>query len=116
LWFAHALVYHARQTPEHQPLVDFIRATVREAEQSQVQIMGKTIAEDLEEKGEAAGILKGKREALLLQLRIKFKRVPPAVVAEIEAAQEGSQLDEWLEAVITAGKISDIPFQSSKKK
>jgi hypothetical protein len=120
LWFTHALVYHARQTPEHQPLVDFIRATVREAEQPEVQIMGKTIAEDLEEKGalrgEAAGILKGKREALLLQLRMKFKRVPPAVAAEIQAAQEGSQIDEWLAALLTADKISEMSFQSSKKK
>jgi hypothetical protein len=120
LWFAHALVYHARQTPEHQPLVDFIRATVREAEQPQVQIMSKTIAEALMEegalKGKAAGILEGKRETLLRLLRVKFKRrVTPAIVAEVEAAQEVSQLDEWLEALITADKISEMPFQSSKK-
>jgi hypothetical protein len=112
LWFAHALVYHARETPEHRPLVDFIRATVRKAEQPQVKIMGKTIAEDLVDKG----ALKGKREALLHQLRLKFKRVPAAIAAEIEAAQEDSQLDEWLGAVLTADTISDMPFQASQKK
>jgi hypothetical protein len=121
LWFAHALVYHAREPPQREPLADFIRASVRQAKQAEVQTMGKTIAEALMEegalKGKAAGILEGKREALLRQLRLKFKRrMTPAIVAEVEAAQEGSQLDEWLDAVVTADKISDIPFQANRKK
>lgn len=83
--------------------------------------MGKTIAEALMEegalKGKAAGILEGKRETLLRQLRLKFKRrVPSGIVTEIEAAQEASQLDEWLDALVTADKISDIPFQANRKK
>jgi hypothetical protein len=105
LWFAHALVYHARETPERERLADFIRATVRRAEQAEVQIMGKTIAEALQEEG--------KRKALLHQLRVKFKHLPPAVTAEIEATQDDQQLDQWLEAVLTADKISDMPFRTS---
>ena len=49
-------------------------------------------------------------------MRLKFKRVSPAITAEIEAAQDVQQLDDWLDAFATAEKISDIPFQSSKKK
>jgi hypothetical protein len=97
---------------------------VRQAKQAEVQIMGKTIAEALLEEGvaagilegKAAGILEGKRETLLRLLRRKFKRVPPTVTAEVQAAQDGRQLDDWLDAVLTADKISDMPFQSSKKK
>jgi hypothetical protein len=112
LWFAHALVYHAREPAERGELADFIRATVRQAEQPEVEIMGKTIAEDLEEKG----ALRGKREMLLRQLRAKFEQLPEAVTVAVETAQDGGQLDAWAEAAITAEKLSDIPFRSRKKK
>jgi len=120
LWFAHALVYHARETEEREPLADFIRATVRQAEQPEVQLMGKTIAESLIEEGKSMGVLEGaiasKRETLLLLLRVKFKRVPAAITAEIEATQDGQQFDAWLKAFALADKITDIPFQSTGKK
>jgi hypothetical protein len=74
--------------------------------------MGQTIAEALLEEGG----LKSKRETLLRLLRLRFKRVSPAIAAEIQAAQDGRQLDDWLDAVITANKLSDIPFQAGKKK
>jgi hypothetical protein len=80
--------------------------------------MGKTAAEELLEHGESIGILKGalakQRESLLSQLRLKFKRVPKAVVAEIEACQDEQQLDGWLAAFATADKLSDIPFQNAR--
>jgi hypothetical protein len=49
-------------------------------------------------------------------LRLKFKCVSPNVTAEIQAVQDSRQLDEWLDAILTASKISDIPFQSGKRK
>jgi hypothetical protein len=52
----------------------------------------------------------------LRQLRLKFKRVSAAIAAEIESTEDVQQLDTWLDAVITATKIGDIPFQSNKKK
>jgi predicted transposase YdaD len=120
LWFAHALVYHARERPEREQLADFIRTTVRKSEQPEVQIMGKTIAEALMEEGEAKGILKGalatRRQTLLRLLGLRFKRVPPAIKAEIEASEDSQQLDAWLEAFATAEKLTDIPFQSVKSK
>jgi hypothetical protein len=50
LWFAHALVYPARETPPRERLADFIRATVRQAKQAEAEIMGKTSAEALRNK------------------------------------------------------------------
>jgi hypothetical protein len=67
--FAHTLVYHARETPEREQLADFIRATVQKAEQTEVQSMGKPIAESLIEEGKSAGILEGKRRTLVRQLQ-----------------------------------------------
>jgi hypothetical protein len=94
----------------------FIRANVRQAEQPEVRIMGQTIAEALMEEGAVRGSLEGKRETLLRQLRLRFKRVSPAIAAEIQAAQDARQLDDWLDAFATADKLSDIPFQASSKK
>lgn len=116
MWFAHALVYHARETPEREPLAEFIRATVRQSEQAEVQLMSQTIAEALLEEGKAQGGLAKQRETLLRQLRLKFKRISPAITLEIEATQDGEQLDRWLDAVITTNKISAMPFQANKKK
>lgn len=116
LWFAHALVYYAREKPEREPLADFIRATVRQAERPSVQLMGQTIAESLIEKGKAEGALAKQRETLLRLLRLKFKRISSATTVEIETTQDSEQLDHWLDAVITADKINEIPFQANNKK
>jgi len=117
LWFAHALVYHARDDPERAPLADFIRDSVRRAERAEVEAMGQTIAEALMEEGKAKGALANRRETLIRQLRLKFKQqVTPEITAEIEATQDSAQLDHWLDAVITADKISDIPFQANTTK
>jgi hypothetical protein len=115
LWFAHALVYHARETPEREQFADFIRATVRQAEQAEVQNMGKTIAESLLEEGKSAGILEGKRGTLVRLLQQKFKRVSEALLTEIQTAPQ-EQLDAWLDAILEARKITDIFGQSNKKK
>src|SRR5579883_3043451 len=86
LWFAHALVYHAREQPEREPLADYIRETVRKREQPEVQIMGKTIAEALQDEGE----LRGKRETLLRLLKLKFKRVPAPSLQKSRARRTAS--------------------------
>ena len=56
--------------------------------------MEKTIAEVIQEEGIAEGIergeLKGKREAILRQLQVKFKHVP----AEINATPNTNQLND----------------------
>ncbi len=117
MWFAHALVYHAREGEERQQMAKFIRETVRKSEQPEVEAMGKTIAEVIKEEGFLEGMehgaLQKQRETLLRLLRLKFKRVSPTIVKVIDATQDKHQLDEWLDAVITAGKISDIAFKSS---
>jgi predicted transposase YdaD len=118
LWFAHALVYHAREGEERQQMANFIRETVRKSEQPEVEAMGKTIAEVIKEEGFVEGMERGalqkQRETLLRQLRLKFKRVSPAIAKVIDATQDSHQLDEWLDAVITAEKISDIAFKPGR--
>jgi hypothetical protein len=109
LWFAHALVYHAREGEERQRAADFIRSTVRKSTQSEVADMGKTIAEVLQDERE----LTAKRATLLRLLHLKFKKVPEAIEAEIQATLDIQQLDRWLDALITARSIRKIPFAAN---
>ena len=60
-----------------------------------------------EARGKALGKAEGKREALLLQLRQRFGRVPAATVARIERA-ETAELDVWFGRVLSASSLSDV--------
>jgi hypothetical protein len=75
--------------------------------------MGQTIAEALREEGkiegERMGILKGKQQTLLLQLRRKFgKKVTPALVANIRRTKDLDMLDEWLGRFVEANALEDV--------
>ena len=112
LWFLQSLVYHARKPAERAPLADFICSTVRKANQPETATMAKTIAEAIMEEGKIEGKIEGKRDMLLFQLRTKFKQVPEGVVAEIQSTTDDQQFAEWSSAILTADRITDIPFHA----
>jgi hypothetical protein len=108
LWFIKSLVYHDREPPEHEPLVDIIRSTVRKANQPMVDAMSKSIAQAIKEEGK----IEGRREYFLLLLQERFKTVPESIVAEIEGTTDLHQFDVWVNAFKKASTIADIPFKS----
>ncbi len=116
LWYAHALVYHVREGDERRQMAQLIRERVRQSKQAEVDIMGKTIAEVIKEEGYAEGLGKGmldsKRADLLLVLRTRFKRIPAAIEAEINATQDIKKFDDWLTDFAVAKSLSDIRFSS----
>jgi hypothetical protein len=71
-----------------------------------VEDMGKIVAELYE------GRLKEQREDLLRYLRLKFKRVPAAIKAEINATRKIEKLDGWIDEVVIAKTLSDMHFSS----
>lgn len=106
LWFAHALVYPTREGEEPDECAEHIRATVRAARQQETVGMGKTIAQDIQDREG----LRTKREDLLLLLREKFGPIPPTIEATIQATQDRDTFDAWLRAYAKAKKLSDISF------
>jgi hypothetical protein len=64
-------------------------------------------AERLRREGEARGEARGKREALLLQLRQRFGRLPAAAVARVDKA-ETTDLDAWFGRVLTASSLDEV--------
>ncbi|MGH8066228.1 MAG: Rpn family recombination-promoting nuclease/putative transposase [Candidatus Entotheonellia bacterium] len=57
---------------------------------------------------EERGIIKGKRDALLKQLRFKFGDVPEAVAAKVQAIDTEAELDALLERVLQANTLADM--------
>ncbi len=57
---------------------------------------------------ELKGVLKGKRETLLRQLTVKFGSLPESVVGKVEALSSVSDLDVYLERLVTANSLEDI--------
>ncbi len=60
-----------------------------------------------EARGKAQGRAEGKREALLLQLRQRFGRLPAAVVARVSKA-DPVELDAWFSRILTASTLGDV--------
>jgi len=68
-------------------------------------------AEMLRREGEA----KGKRDALLLQLRQRFGRLPAAAVARVGKA-DAAELDVWFGRVLTAATLDDVLGAKARRK
>jgi hypothetical protein len=97
-------------------MADFIRENVRRSEQSEVKTMGKSIADVIKEEGflegRESGALETQRATLLRLLRLKFKRVPAAIEAEINATQDIKWLDGWFDEAVIAKTLSEVHFST----
>ncbi|MFD6351048.1 Rpn family recombination-promoting nuclease/putative transposase [Nocardia tengchongensis] len=81
------------------PLIDRLGPHAREV------IM--TTADRLRAEGEARGEAKGRSEALLEQLTLKFGEVPETVVSTVRAT-DSAQLKAWSARVLTAGSLDEV--------
>lgn len=66
-----------------------------------------SIADELEAEGERRGLLRGRREMLLVLLRTRFGELPEAAVARVNTA-ETEQLDLWAKQVLSAPTLADM--------
>ena len=75
--------------------------------------MGKTIAQELEERGMERGELHARRATLIRQLRKRFRDLPAEIVQTIEATEDIAQLDQWLDRFATAKSLREVGIGSS---
>jgi predicted transposase YdaD len=117
LSYLQAMVYHDRGEEEHDELSRVIVSTVRtDARRKEVEAMIRSMADVLEEQGMKKGLEQGRmegqlsksQETLLRQLRIRFGRLPRAVVQTIRATQDVQRLDTWLERFADASTLADV--------
>ncbi len=98
--------------------------------------MGKTIADELMERGKQEGkregiqegIQKGKREGiregartaevsarqhtLIRLLEKRFGKIPDAISSIVSATDDVQRLDGWLDQIVTVASLSDFDFDS----
>jgi len=109
LVYIHALIYNARHPAEQPDLQREIEASVPAGvRQREVSHMGRTIAEDLIERGRAEGERKTARATLIRLLRVRFGELPDDVVAIVEACDDLERLNTWLDRVVTAATLDDV--------
>ena len=76
--------------------------TIREATLEEGERIG-------EKRGKKEGLVAGKQESLLLQLRKRFgKRVTARVVKLVHSTENISRLDAWTENILDAKSIQDV--------
>lgn len=64
---------------------------------------------------EERGILIGKRDVLLKQLRLKFGEVPEAIATQIQTLKTEAELDTFLERVLSAQNFAEMGFHEVKE-
>jgi len=123
-----ALVYHEREPEERHTLQRTIETSVStDTYRKELSNMGKTIAEQLREEGAREGERKGERkgerrgaraaaiatrqQTLIRLLDKRFGTIPTNITDTIRATRDVSQLDRWLDQLITAERLEDIDFQ-----
>jgi len=117
LEYIHALVYHERHPAEQSRLHREIEASVdSDTHRREVCRMGKTIAEDLMDRGRVEGHARGQlenaRATLIRQLGIRFGEVPEETVAVIQATSDLERLNTWLDQVVTADSLEDVGIEA----
>ncbi len=88
--------------------VERFRRLISGKEYRKMQEVELTYFDELELKGR----LEGKRETLLRQLTAKFGPVPEDTVAKIAAVSLASELDTYLDRVLTASSLEEIGVRS----
>jgi hypothetical protein len=63
----------------------------------------------------AESMRQGEKRTLIRQLHRKFTRVPKGIVQHIETTTDLGQLDNWLDQVISAKKLTEIDFNIPQK-
>ena len=111
--YVHALVYHEKNPAEHGALQSQIEASVRTDElRREVSTMGRTIADELMEKGETRGRKKEqvrlRRQILLKLLQSRFGVLPRETVAAVKGNKSVQELDKWLGRIVTAGNLEEM--------
>ncbi len=118
LSYVQALVYHERDPSEHAGLQREVEASVRtDQHRQEVSVMGKTIADELIDKGMKRGrkeeAVRARRRILLDLLQERFGELPQEIVATIESSKSIEQLDAWLRRFAKAVALEEVGIGGS---
>ncbi len=99
------LIANRRPSDEHDELIDLVNQHSGEEE---VELMAKSMADVMMEKGKAQGETQAKRDGVIKLLTYQFPDVSDNIVEAINEIQERSQLDTLFDQILTATSFDDI--------
>lgn len=102
------LIVNRRPSEEHSELVDFVHQQTNETE---VEIMAKTMADVMKEQGIAEGETRAKQADVIKLLTHQFPDVSDTVVNAIRGIQEISRLDTLFDQILSATSFDDIDLK-----
>ena len=99
------LIANRRPTDEHDELIGLVN---QQSDVEEVELMAKTMADVMMEKGIAQGKTEAKQTAVIKLLTHQFPDVSDTVVESIHRIQERSRLDTLFDQILTATSFDDI--------
>lgn len=97
------LIVNRREADEHDELIDLVN---EQSVEEEVEIMAKTMADVMMEKG----VTQAKRDDVVKLLTHQFPDVPDTVLDAIHGIQECSRLDTLFDQILNATSFDDIDF------
>jgi hypothetical protein len=109
LSYIHALIYHDRPEAEHEGLSEVLLNAVHTGpRRREVQLMVRSYADVLLEKGRQQAEVSSRQQTLVRQLRLRFGRLPRPVEQVIRRTTDVARLDAWLDGVVKAPTLDAI--------
>jgi hypothetical protein len=109
LCYVEALVYHSRETTEHNALRERIDAALKNDESRlEVNMVRRTLADVHRDEGRREGEITVRKQTLLDLLRVRWGTVSAETEQAIAATQDAEKLAEWLRGVVTSKDLKSI--------
>jgi hypothetical protein len=71
-------------------------------------MIGKTMADELMQRGRKQEAVRSRKKILLKLLRKKFENLPEVTVSAVESSTSVQELDSWIERFATAATLDDV--------
>ena len=100
-----SLLYHRRQEPERQPLLQLVDQNIQDQKQrEEVSQMGLTAAEFIRQQTQ-----QNERQQILIgQMEVKFGSLPTRVYQAIQAIEAEERLSALLDQILTASTLVEM--------
>jgi predicted transposase/invertase (TIGR01784 family) len=120
IYFMMAFIYERREDSEHEEFLNIIKNSIdNNSQRKEVEEMGKTMSQVLQERGEAIGEARGiekgtietKQDTIIKLMRLKFESVPEILVKNVKSINKVDQLDAIFERAVIAKTINDVEIE-----
>jgi hypothetical protein len=112
IYFIMAFLYERREEPEQDEFLSIIKNGIdNNSQRKEAEEMVKTMAQVLEARGEARGIITAKQDDIIKLIRLKFEYVPENLIKSVKSINQIDQLDAIFGSAAIAKTIDDVEIE-----